>query len=56
LPGWLCRTAHFVANDARKAERRRRQREQEVYMESTSTEPDVWPRISPPLDEAIKRK
>jgi len=53
LSGWLCRTAHFVANDARKAEYRRRQREQEVYMESTLIEPDVWPQISPLLDEAV---
>src|ERR1043166_5715801 len=28
LSGWLCRTAHFAACDALKAERRRQQREQ----------------------------
>ena len=55
LPGWLCRTAHFTACNALKAERRRQQREQEAHMESLlrTNEPDAWPQIAPLLDEAV---
>jgi RNA polymerase sigma factor (sigma-70 family) len=55
LPGWLCRTAHFVARDALRTERRRRHREQEAYMQSAlnEPEPDVWPQVAPLLDEAV---
>src|ERR1035441_10526683 len=31
LPGWLCRTAHFTACNALKAEHRRQHHEQEAY-------------------------
>ncbi|MDR3460151.1 MAG: sigma-70 family RNA polymerase sigma factor [Verrucomicrobiae bacterium] len=55
LAGWLCRTAHFTARNALKAEHRRQRREQEAYMNSLQpeTEPDVWPQISPLLDAAV---
>jgi len=55
LAGWLCRTARFVACNAIKAEHRRHHHEQEAYMESLlhESEPDVWPRIAPLLDEAV---
>src|SRR5271169_5657610 len=53
LQGWLCRSAHFSARNALKAEHRRRHREQEAYMESLLHESklDVWPQIGPLLDE-----
>src|SRR5215831_6476121 len=35
LPSWLYRTAGFASSDALKAQRRRRQREQEAYMQSS---------------------
>ena len=55
LAGWLCRTAHFTACNALKAEHRRQHREQEAYMESLlhESEPDMWPQIAPLLDEAV---
>jgi uncharacterized protein (TIGR03435 family) len=55
LAGWLCRTAHFAACNALKAEHRRQQREQEAYMNSLLNEPapDLWPQIAPLLDEAL---
>lgn len=55
LAGWLCRTAHFTACNALKAEHRRQRREQEAYMNSLhpETEPDAWPQISPLLDTAM---
>src|SRR5271156_2855857 len=55
LQGWLCRSAHFSARNALKAEPRRRHREQEAYMESLLHESklDVWPQIGPLLDEAV---
>lgn len=57
LPAWLCRTAHYAAADALKAQRRRQRREQEAYMQSTlqSTEPDseAWAAIAPLLDHAM---
>jgi RNA polymerase sigma factor (sigma-70 family) len=55
LAGWLCRTAHFAACNALKAEHRRHHHEQEAYMESLldESEPDVWRRIAPMLDEAV---
>src|SRR5689334_1463629 len=34
LAGWLCRTAHFTACNALKAQHRRLHREQEAYMDS----------------------
>lgn len=52
LAGWLCRTAHFAARDALKAERRRQHREQlAAHMDTT---PDAaWQQLAPLLDEAV---
>jgi len=52
LAGWLCRTAHFAARDALKAERRRLHREQlAAHMDTT---PDAaWQQLAPLLDEAV---
>jgi RNA polymerase sigma factor (sigma-70 family) len=55
LPGWLHRTAVFVAADALKLQRRRAQHEQEAHMQSSPTEPEneAWRQIAPLLDAAI---
>jgi RNA polymerase sigma factor (sigma-70 family) len=57
LSAWLYRTARFAAADAMKMQRRRQQREQEVYMQSTLTgpEPVAWERLAQQLDDAIGR-
>ena len=56
LPGWLYRTAQFVAADQLKSRRRRRQREQEVLMpaisDSAATE-STWNELAPLLEEAM---
>src|SRR5580698_2701459 len=48
LPGWLCRTARYASADAMKIQRRRQQREQEAYMQSTpeESEPDAWIQVT----------
>ena len=55
LPSWLYRTAGFASSDALKAQRRRRQREQEAYMQSSLNQPEsgVWEQIAPLLDTAM---
>ena len=55
LPGWLCRSAHFAACNALKAEHRRRQHEREACTESLlqASEGEVWTQIEPLLDEAV---
>jgi RNA polymerase sigma factor (sigma-70 family) len=57
LAGWLCRTAHFSALNALKAEQRRQYHETEAHMETltSESEPDVWPQIAPLLDAALAR-
>jgi len=57
LVGWLCRTAHFTALNALKAEQRRQYHETEAHMETltSESEPDVWPQIAPLLDAALAR-
>ena len=58
LPGWLYRTACYVAGSALKRELRRQHREQEAYMQSTlhETQSDsTWNQMSPMLDEAMLR-
>jgi uncharacterized protein (TIGR03435 family) len=52
LSGWLCRTAYFVARDAMKAERRRRERES-IAAEMDSSSESTWVQLSPLLDEAV---
>ncbi len=55
LSGWLCRTARYASADALKIQRRRQNREQEAYMQSTLTasENDAWLQIAPLLDTAL---
>jgi RNA polymerase sigma factor (sigma-70 family) len=55
LPGWLCRTARYVAANALTMKRRRAEREQEAYMELSVTEadPHLWLQIAPLLDPAL---
>ncbi len=55
IPSWLHRTAGFAAADALKIQRRRAQREQEAFMQSTlnESENEAWQQIAPLLDVAI---
>ncbi|MEI6196262.1 MAG: sigma-70 family RNA polymerase sigma factor [Verrucomicrobiota bacterium] len=56
LPGWLCRTARYASANALTIQRRRQQREQEAYMESTLNEAEsaeTWNQIAPLLDGAM---
>jgi RNA polymerase sigma factor (sigma-70 family) len=55
LCGWLYRTARYVASDTLKIQRRRQSREKELQMQPTlnESEPAVWDRISPLLDEGL---
>jgi RNA polymerase sigma factor (sigma-70 family) len=58
LPAWLYRTTRHAAADALKARRRRQQREQEAFMQSTldqspTAEARTWVQLAPLLDEAM---
>ena len=57
LPAWLCRTAHYAAADALRAQRRRQHREQEAYMQSTlqptESDAEAWAAVAPLLDNAM---
>lgn len=55
LIGWLFRTAWLVASETRRAERRRRAREEKAaQMNYPETEADgAWEQLSPMLDEAL---
>jgi RNA polymerase sigma factor (sigma-70 family) len=56
LAAWLYRTTHYAAADALKTRRRRAQREQEAYMQSTVNQPDAaaaWTQLAPLLDDAL---
>jgi RNA polymerase sigma factor (sigma-70 family) len=58
LPGWLYRTACFTSKSMQKREHRRRQCEQEAYMQSILEQVPVdrtWEQISPLLEEAMLR-
>ncbi|HSY74854.1 MAG TPA: sigma-70 family RNA polymerase sigma factor, partial [Dongiaceae bacterium] len=57
LPSWLHRTAGFAAADALKIQRRRAEREQEAFMQSTlnESESEAWTQIAPILDDAISK-
>src|SRR4029450_10969711 len=58
LPAWLYRTTRHAAAHALKARRRRWQREQEAFMQSTldeshTTDAGTWVQLAPMLDEAM---
>jgi len=55
LPGWLCRTAHYIGARALTMQRRRQIREQEAYMQSVLNEPesDAWSQMAPLLNTAL---
>ena len=55
IPGWLHKTAWFAADNFRKTEIRRKNREQEAYMQSLLNEPEsnTWAQIAPLLDTAL---
>jgi len=56
LSSWLYRAAGYVSGSVLKGERRRQEREQEAYMQSTLNESDeAWKQIAPLLDEAMLR-
>lgn len=55
VPGWLCRTARFVATRTLTTQFRRQRREQEAYMQSSSHDEshDVWSQIEPQIESAM---
>jgi uncharacterized protein (TIGR03435 family) len=57
LSAWLCRTAQYAAANVSKAERRRKNREQETYMQSFLNQPEpessTWSDIAPLLNIAM---
>jgi uncharacterized protein (TIGR03435 family) len=58
LSGWLCRTARYASANALKIQRRRQQREQEAFMQSTLNESEpaeTWNQIAPLLDGAMEK-
>ncbi|HWD19955.1 MAG TPA: sigma-70 family RNA polymerase sigma factor [Verrucomicrobiae bacterium] len=57
LSGWLYQTARLVSANVVRGEARRRQREQEAFMQSTlqDAEPPSWAQIAPLLEEAMAK-
>jgi len=59
LSAWLCRTAQYAAADALKAQRRRRNRDQEIHMDNALNEietgPAIWAEIAPLLDTVMRQ-
>ena len=61
LAGWLCRTARYASANALTIQRRRRQHEQEAYMQSilndagNESESETWNQIAPLLDGALEK-
>ncbi len=55
VSGWLYQSARLTATNFMKRESRRRQREQEAFMQSASdsADPKVWQQIAPLLDDAM---
>ena len=56
LPGWLCRTASYVAANALKMRRRRQIHESEAAMHALldQNDPEAWKTLAPHLDNALK--
>ncbi len=58
LGGWLHRATRFVASGALRAQRRRQQREQEAYMQTTldaASTASAWEEMFPLLDDMMAR-
>jgi len=57
LSGWLCRATRYACAEVLRNHRRRQQREQEAYMQSTLNDPPAenWMHISPMLDDAMQK-
>lgn len=57
LSGWLSRATRYACAEALRNQRRRRQREQEAYMQSTLNEPlqTAWEELKPALDDAMEK-
>ena len=55
LSSWLFQATRLTASNFIRSESRRRQREEEAYMQSVLEEAgtEVWPRIAPLLDDAV---
>jgi RNA polymerase sigma factor (sigma-70 family) len=55
LPGWLYQTARLTASSYLRRETRRVRREQEAFMQSTLTEPELatWEQLAPLLEDAM---
>ena len=55
VSSWLFQTTRLTAQNFRRQEARRHQREQEAHMQSTLNEAgnDAWPQIAPLLDDAV---
>ena len=55
LSGWLCRATRYACAEVLRNQRRRQQREQEAYMQSTlnETTSNNWAQIAPLLDDAL---
>src|SRR5262249_46986958 len=58
LAAWLYETTRLTSLSFLRGERRRQQREQKAYMQSTFQEPNdtsLWNQLAPLLDEAVAR-
>ena len=57
LTGWLYQTTRLTAANFLRTEIRRVRRDQEAYMQSLPTEshPEIWPQITPLLEDAMGR-
>ena len=55
LTGWLHQTARLTAANFLRTEIRRRNREQEAFMQSALSETETWTQIAPLLDDAISK-
>jgi len=55
LTGWLHQTARLTAANFLRTEIRRRNREQEAFMQSALNETETWTQIAPLLDDAISK-
>jgi len=57
LTGWLYQTTRLTAANHQRTETRRRNREQEAFMQTAlnEPEPEAWTQIAPLLDDAISK-